>query len=608
MALRMDSLPAGVLKRCMLALLAGCSMAVAWADPPGRVGRVAETLGGEVWLYTPDGGEWIEAERNRPLTTGDRLSTDANARAEIQIGSATVRLDGGTELEVLRIDDDEMRLQLHGGRMAARLDSTETAAEFRLVTEEGEFQVRRAGRYRFDRGEGTTQATVHSGELLYEGPFSAQTLYGGQRGEFWIDRGIAQYSIVEPRYDEFASWNEARDRAAERSASARYVSPEMTGSDDLDRHGRWEQDPEYGALWIPSAVPAGWAPYAAGRWVWVSPWGWTWMDAAPWGFAPFHYGRWVYRRSTWCWSPGGYVRRPVYAPALVAWIGGPHFSLSISSGPAVGWFPLAPREVYVPGYHVSPRYVRHLNRGHVDRIDDIDLIVGKPGQAVSRHEYLNRRHHHAVTVVPRSVLHEHRRVDEFRQRGRHGREGEAMLIAAPAGIERQPGFRGDRPRGGRAHVPPAPVAGAIAAERRGFVPEPRPRRFEPSPHPGSAPPPHVSAPPRVAAPARLEPPRQWHGRGRDDDDDDHRRGRGRNEGWHGDRGPVLVAPRPSPQPGFAPMPRQENREPRRHHHAGPPQRQAPAMAPVQRNEPRGHGGHGAGGGARRGTPDRALAR
>mgnify|MGYP006969297544 CR=1 FL=1 len=65
-----------------------------------------------------------------------------------------------------------------------------------------------------------------------------------------------------------------------------------------------------------------WAPYTTGRWAWVAPWGWTWVDVAPWGFAPFHYGRWVPRGPYWAWSPGRYVARPVYAPALVGWVGG----------------------------------------------------------------------------------------------------------------------------------------------------------------------------------------------------------------------------------------------------------------------------------------------
>ncbi len=75
-------------------------------------------------------------------------------------------------------------------------------------------------------------------------------------------------------------------------------------------------------MWVPNGTPAGWAPYHYGHWVWVDPWGWTWVDDAPWGFAPFHYGRWAYVGGYWGWVPGPIAARPVYAPALVAWVGG----------------------------------------------------------------------------------------------------------------------------------------------------------------------------------------------------------------------------------------------------------------------------------------------
>jgi hypothetical protein len=375
-------------------------------DPPGRVGRIAE-LTGTVWMFSPESGEWVNAVRNRPLTTGDRLATDAGARAEMRIGSTTLRLDSGSELEVLRLDDDRVVLQLHNGSVAARLRNREAAAEFELKTEEGRFLLQRTGRFRFDRFDDASHVTVYSGQALYEGPGSALTVNAGQRAEFWVDSAnVAQYSITEPLRDAFATWNGERDRADDRSASARYVSPEMTGVEDLDRNGRWEEQTEYGPLWIPRAVPVGWAPYSTGHWAWVRPWGWTWVDDAPWGFAPFHYGRWVWFRSTWCWAPGTYVARPVFAPALVAWIGGPRLSLSINlgGGPAVGWFPLAPREIYVPTYRVTPRYVQNVNITHVRNIVNVRTYIDNPQAAVPVNDYGNRRFPHAVTVVPASVV------------------------------------------------------------------------------------------------------------------------------------------------------------------------------------------------------------
>ncbi len=424
------------------------------SDPPGRVGRLAD-MTGKVWLFTPESGEWVNAPRNQPLTAGDRLSTDGGARAEVRIGSTTLRLDSGSELEFVRLDDERVSLELHNGSVAARLRNRESADEFDLKTAEGQFTTQRAGRYRFDRMDGTSHLTVYTGQALYEGPRSALTVNSGQHAEFWIDASdAAQYSITEPRQDAFSAWNNDRDRSDDRSVSARYVSPEMTGVEDLDRHGRWEQSPEYGPLWIPRGVASGWAPYSTGHWAWVRPWGWTWVDDAPWGFAPFHYGRWVWHRSAWCWAPGTYVARPVYAPALVAWVGGPSLSVSVSigggfSGPAVGWFPLGPREVYVPGYRHSPRYVRQVNVTHVTNINIINTPIGQ-------RDFSNRKFPHAVTVVPTSVMTGRQPVGPVA----------AQMRDAPAVRE----FVREQRRYGA--LQDAPVAGPVAAAR-GIDPRPR---------------------------------------------------------------------------------------------------------------------------------------
>ena len=429
------------------------------ADPPGRVGRLAE-MTGPVWLFTQDSGEWVAAPRNQPLTAGDRLSTEAGARAEVRIGSTTVRLDSGSELEFVRLDDERVSLELHNGSVVARLRNRESADEFDLKTAEGRFTTQRAGRYRFDRTDGTSHLTVYSGQSLYEGPRSALTVNSGQHAEFWIDgSAAAQYSITEPRQDAFSAWNNERDRSDDRSVSARYVSPEMTGVEDLDRHGRWEQSPEYGPLWIPRGVASGWAPYSTGHWAWVRPWGWTWVDDSAWGFAPFHYGRWVWYRSYWGWAPGTYVARPVYAPALVAWVGGPSLSVSLSigggfAGPAVGWFPLGPREVYVPGYRHSPRYVREVNVTHVTNVNIINAPIGQ-------RDFSNRKFPHAVTVVPTSVMTGRLPVGPVA----------AQLRDAPAVRE----FVREQNRHGT--LQDAPVAGPVAVARGG---EPRQRQGPPA--------------------------------------------------------------------------------------------------------------------------------
>ena len=493
-----------LLSRLLAVLVMTLLSHAALADPPGRVGRLAD-LQGQVWLYDIETAEWVAAARNRPLTSGDRVSTDGGARAELRIGSTTLRLDAGTEVELLQLDDDRVRVQLHNGLLALRLRTHEAARELELVTVEGRFKPDRAGRYRLDRIDATSTITVWSGQLLFEAPDNAVTLVAGQRADIWND-GRTQYTLVQPQRDAFADEVAASELAEERSVSAKYVSPEMTGVEDLDRYGRWETDPEYGALWVPRAVAPGWAPYRFGHWAWIRPWGWTWVDDAPWGFAPFHYGRWVYQRNAWCWAPGRWVARPVYAPALVAWVGAPGLSVSIGIGSAVGWFPLAPREVFVPGYRTSPRYVRNVNVTHVTNISNVTNIINSPNTVVQQTNYMNRSLPGAMTIVPASVVSGRQPVAPARVHLTDPRPGagpeRGIAAASLSTAMAAPQIQAPAPARNMGAAPPrpatSPAAGAnpAAGFGRAIVPAPATPNpiVAPAPARGAVPPPPATQP------------------------------------------------------------------------------------------------------------------
>jgi hypothetical protein len=404
-------------------------------DPPGRVGRLAELQGSVSW-FDHEEGQWSEAERNRPLTGGDRLSTGPQARAELRVGSTVLRLAAGSELEVVRLDDSHMVFQLHTGSLAVRVRSREVADELEVVTTEVRLRPLRSGHYRIDRVDDTTQVGAWRGSLRIadaEG-FIVET---GQRVELWRegrqDRRL-RFAWGSLPNDAFAEWVARDEQRDERSASSRYVSPEMTGAEDLDRYGRWEQHPDYGPMWFPIEVRAGWAPYRQGRWTWVRPWGWTWVDEAPWGFAPFHYGRWVSWRGRWAWCPGDYVARPVYSPALVAWVGGSGLSVSVNiGGPSIGWVPLAPRDRYVPHYRHSPGYIERVNprlpgRSYPPQVPTGPVMYGNQGVP------------NAVTVVPRDVLVNRQPVGRsIIEPGERGRERGREPLEGVVPPEREPG-------------------------------------------------------------------------------------------------------------------------------------------------------------------------
>jgi hypothetical protein len=329
-------------------------------DPPSRVGRLAYVEGAV--SFQPGGtDDWVAPPINRPMTTGDQLWSDRGGRAELQLDGSSLRLSANTSVSLLNLSDTVTQIQLSSGTVLLRVRRLDDNETYEIDTPNLAFTVLRPGLYRLtvDGSGNSTAILVRRGQGEATGGGYA---YPVGQGEYDIFSGTDDLrESVEnyiPNQDAFDAWSTGRDARWDHSVSARYVSPDVVGYEDLDDQGTWTPEPEYGNVWFPRAVEPGWAPYHNGHWAYVMPWGYTWVDDSPWGFAPFHYGRWVSVRGAWGWVPAPPARpgvvyvRPVYAPALVAWVG---------VGAGVAWFALGPREVYCPSYRVSPGYVRDIN-------------------------------------------------------------------------------------------------------------------------------------------------------------------------------------------------------------------------------------------------------
>jgi len=320
------------------------------ADPPARVGRVALAQG-QVTIGSDVGAEMTTAQVNWPVTSGNTISTASGSRTELRVGSTSIRLDGDSSLEVLQLDDDAIRLRLHYGSASVRVPNANVAAGFELETPQARVRLQQPGRVRVDAGRvrDTSTVTVFDGTALVEDGGSQLVVRAGRRAELGDD----DMRTLAAARDAFDDWALARDRQGDNATSARYVTQEMTGYEDLDRYGSWREDADYGPLWTPT-VASTWVPYRDGSWTWLDPWGWTWVDNAPWGYAPFHYGRWVRVHERWAWAPGRRHEHLVWAPALVGWVGAPGSNLT-------GWYPLTPRDRFVPTWRAPDNHLRWLN-------------------------------------------------------------------------------------------------------------------------------------------------------------------------------------------------------------------------------------------------------
>jgi hypothetical protein len=406
-------------RRALLVLclfVAAVPSAFAFDDPPFRVARL-NFVEGAVSFQPGGETDWAWATLNRPMTAGDSLWSGNRSRAEMHIGSTAIRVDGQTSVSFLNLDDRTVQIQLNSGTVDVRVRNLYSDDVFEVDTPNLAFTVLKRGDYRItvDPDGSFTSITLRDGHGQITGGGQAFLVDGGSQVQV-TGTDYISYDIYDlPGRDNFDQWSYNRELRENRSQSARYVSPELTGSEDLNQNGTWRTNRNLGPVWVPTHVSREWAPYRDGHWAWVDPWGWTWVDDAPFGFVTSHYGRWAHVDNDgnggggWAWVPPHREAnhdereyRPVYSPALVTFVGDSNSSRDFGNGGGVAWFALAPGEVYVPARQASPTYVTNVNI--TNTVVQQTTITNVVNNNVRTTTYVNQNVAGAVTAVPSATF------------------------------------------------------------------------------------------------------------------------------------------------------------------------------------------------------------
>lgn len=349
------------------------------ADAPDRAARL-QYIQGSVSIQPQGTGDWVTGTQNSTLTNSDNVWTDKESKAELNVGGGLLRMGDESSLTLTNISSQNVQVELHQGTLNLHVHHLFGGEIYEVDTPNMAFTVQKSGDYRFDvdpNGDSTV-VTVRKGEGDATGGGPAVRIKSNEQARFTNGTSLEHTSAEAPPFDGFDSWCGARNDREDHSLSAQYVAPGVIGYEDLDANGTWSEVPPYGHIWVPR-VAVGWSPYSAGHWAYVAPWGWTWVDDAPWGYAPFHYGRWVYTGGYWGWAPGPVYVRPYYAPALVAWFGGPGWGVSFGFGfgGGFGWCPLGWGEPFFPWYHYGFGYFRGVNISNT-YIHNVNNFYGHP--------------------------------------------------------------------------------------------------------------------------------------------------------------------------------------------------------------------------------------
>ncbi|UUZ57000.1 FecR domain-containing protein [Massilia sp. H-1] len=233
-------------------LATASAFALADDDTPSRVGRISLAQG-QVDISGEQGDEAEPALVNWPVTSNSQLTTGRDSRTEVRIGSTALRLDADTSIDVNALEDDSLRITLHYGSLSIRVRNPDVLRGFELDTPQGTIRLQDTGRVRVDAGRraDTTALSVFEGEATFDGAGS-RLIVPRCRKRAEVTRDDVRTGLA--LRDSFDEWGMMRDVRDERSESVRYVTSEMTGYEDLDQHGAWSQDREYGPVWYPRTV------------------------------------------------------------------------------------------------------------------------------------------------------------------------------------------------------------------------------------------------------------------------------------------------------------------------------------------------------------------
>src|SRR5262249_32956760 len=145
------------------------TLAQSQAEPPARVGRLAFTQG-TVSFHPHDQDGWTPAAGNMPLTSGDALWTEANARRESSLGGSRIRLQDTTQLDMLAIDDSQTRLQLDQGRIDVKSVAMDPNQPYEILSPRGTAALLHQGDYYLEAGsaQDATRLGVRAGAARFQ--------------------------------------------------------------------------------------------------------------------------------------------------------------------------------------------------------------------------------------------------------------------------------------------------------------------------------------------------------------------------------------------------------------------------------------------------------
>jgi len=339
------------------------------------VGRIYH-IEGSLLRYVTAENDWVAAVKDAPFGTGDTVYTGSQGQAELVVPNGTwIRIGDNTQVQFIGLDSDVSEVDVAAG--LARFYNKDNDLVIKATSPFGYVLVYPGGVFDFYVGENSAEVVLVKGKITFvHAATNARYEISPGNPSILTDQSqvTSQDGGVDPIWDE---WNRTREsfwasKANITGPSAQYLPPALRNDAYVfEENGRWEKVPYDGSnrwFWRPTRVPAGWAPFTAGRWTeWYGDQ--TWIPDEPFGYTTHHYGNWIFVRNRWYWAPP-VARATIGLPLLnIGFFWNPGRVSWIHHGAHVGWVPLAPRETYYSHHRWGGPHVVHVTNINIRQVN-----------------------------------------------------------------------------------------------------------------------------------------------------------------------------------------------------------------------------------------------
>lgn len=231
-----------------LALLCAGLSASAQQGPQGEVARL-NVQEGAVSVSPAGQDRWYAARPDRALGIGDRLRTERNARAEVYIGQAALRLDGATDVEFSGPDE----ISVERGDVQLRVGDDPSGQSLRIDTGNLSADIGAPGEYRLSTDSATTWVAVASGQLTLRGQNGASQRLTDRQQTTVSGRNLAAARNTRAQNSSFDAWVAERNRfdsAGGWPVPSRFVQPAAPSAATIAREQQVEYERAQQAQWL----------------------------------------------------------------------------------------------------------------------------------------------------------------------------------------------------------------------------------------------------------------------------------------------------------------------------------------------------------------------